>query len=114
MKVSILDAARVTHEVNRAYCAAIGDNSQVAWDEAAEWQRESALAGVQSILHGTANSPEEQHAAWMQLKLDEGWVFGETKDAEKKTHPCIVPYAELPAAQKVKDFLFRAVVQALR
>lgn len=32
--------ARVCHEVNRAYCQALGDNSQPAWEDAPAWQRE--------------------------------------------------------------------------
>lgn len=40
-------AARAAHEVNRAYCIALGDTSQPSWDEAPEWQRESAKKGVQ-------------------------------------------------------------------
>ncbi len=35
------------------------------------------------------------------------------KDAEKKEHPCFVPYAELPAKQRMKDHLFGAVVRTL-
>ena len=29
----------------------------------------------------------------MKQKTDEGWVWGPFKDAEKKTHPCMVPFA---------------------
>ena len=35
------------------------------------------------------------------------------KDAERKEHPCCVPYDALPVEQKTKDYLFRAVVHAL-
>ncbi len=38
--------ARVAHEVNRAYCQALGDNSQPAWEDAPQWQRDSAMLGV--------------------------------------------------------------------
>lgn len=104
--------ARVVHEANRAYCAAIGDQSQKAWDEAEQWQRDSAIQGIESMLNGTANTPEQQHQAWMKSKADAGWVYGDVKDAEAKTHPCMVHYADLPAEQRVKDYLFRAVVEA--
>lgn len=33
--------ARVCHEVNRAYCQALGDNSQPTWEEAPQWQRQN-------------------------------------------------------------------------
>ena len=40
-----------------------------------------------------------------------GWVYGPTKDAATKTHPCCVPYTELPPIQKVKDAYFEGMDQ---
>lgn len=105
--------ACVAHEANRAYCAGLGDLSQPAWGEAPEWQRASAIAGVQMHLANPEATPEQSHESWLAQKVAEGWVYGEVKDAEKKTHPCVKPYAELPEAQKVKDFLFRGIVHAM-
>jgi len=105
--------ARVCHEVNRAYCQALGDDSQLPWEEAPAWQRESARMGVDLHLMGDFG-PEASHIAWMKNKLDEGWVYGEVKDPEKKTHHCLVSFDELPREQQAKDFIFRAVVHALR
>lgn len=106
--------ARTAHEVNRAYCKGLGDHSQPAWDDAPDWQQESAVSGVLAVLQGTASTPEEQHEEWMRHKQGDGWTYGEKKDPEKKTHPCMVPYAELPPAQQAKDKLFRAVVEGMR
>lgn len=109
-----LDAmARIAHEVNRAYCAALGDTSQPAWEDAPEWQRSSARMGVE--LHTMGDfGPEASHISWMSQKLSEGWVYGPVKDPELKQHPCIVPFADLPREQQAKDFIFRAVVHALK
>lgn len=104
--------ARVCHEANRGYCDALGDRTQVAFDDAPEWQRESAVAGVDVALQGA--TPEQLHESWTAAKVADGWVYGERKDPVNKTHPCLVPYAELPAAQKVKDALFNAIVAVLR
>lgn len=105
--------ARVCHEANRAYCVGLGDGSQPSWEDAPGWQRASAMSGVRAVMEGTAVSPESQHEAWCAEKVAGGWVYGVEKDAERKTHPCLVPYGELPAAQRRKDVLFRAVVRAL-
>lgn len=103
-------AARFTHEVNRAYCQSIGDHSQLPWDEAPAWQQQSAISGVR--LHkGGDHGPEASHEAWMKEKVDDGWVYGEVKDPEKKTHPCLVPFDKLPVEQQAKDYIFRAVVR---
>ncbi|QLI49420.1 hypothetical protein vBPaeMUSP18_17 [Pseudomonas phage vB_PaeM_USP_18] len=112
MKVLVI--ARVAHEINRAYCASLGDTSQPSWDEAPEWQQKSAIAGVEMHLANPDATPEQSHESWLKQKTEEGWVYGEVKDAEKKQHPCCVPYGELPAEQKAKDYLFRAVVHQLK
>lgn len=114
MPVHPLDAiARVCHEVNRAYCQALGDHSQPTWEEAPEWQRESARMGVDFHLIGDFG-PEASHVAWLHQKIADGWRYGPIKDADLKEHPCIKPFDELPREQQAKDFIFRAVVHALR
>jgi hypothetical protein len=110
---SIVEIARVCHEVNRAYCTSQGDHSQPTWEDAPDWQRESAMAGVAAIIANPDTTPEQSHEGWMAQKEADGWTYGETKDAELKTHPCFRPYAELPLAQRTKDYLFGAVVRAL-
>lgn len=105
--------ARVCHEANRAYCASIGDHSQKPWEEAEEWQRASAKAGVEFAVSNPGAHASAQHDAWMADKIRDGWVFGPKKDAQKKTHPCLVAYSELPEAQRKKDSLFQAIVATL-
>lgn len=109
--------ARVCHEANRAYCQSIGDDSQQAWDAAPEWQRISAIMGVEFHLaahaKGEKPSASASHDSWLEEKRQDGWKFGAVKDAEKKEHPCFVPYNELPISQRRKDFLFGAVVESL-
>ncbi len=100
------------HEANRAYCVTLGDPSQVAWADAPEWQRASATAGVRGHLSGKISSPEQSHEAWLAGKAADGWRYGAVKDAEKKEHPCFVPYADLPPEQQEKDRLFAATIAA--
>ena len=40
---------------------------------------------------------------WSQSRLSEGWTYGARRDDEKKTHPCLVPYEELPEIEKDYD-----------
>lgn len=105
--------ASICHEANRQYCESIGDFSQATWEGAPEWQRESALAGVQAILEGRTTKPSDSHESWLEQKKADGWKYGPKKDPEKKEHPCFVPYDELPWEQKRKDHLFFAIVKAL-
>lgn len=111
--MTVEDIARVCHEANRAYCATLGDDSQLPWDEAPDWQRESAVNGVRFHIENPGAGPEGSHENWMSEKQADGWAFGETKDPDAKTHPCMVSYHELPAEQRRKDYLFVGVVFAL-
>jgi hypothetical protein len=113
MPLTNLQIAQVAHEVNRAYCEAFGDHSQKPWDEAADWQRESAVKGVEYALANPDATPEAQHQAWLTDKLNAGWKYGPVKDETKKEHPCCVEYNQLPLEQRAKDYLFRAVVQTM-
>ncbi len=111
--MTIDNIARVCHEANRAYCRTLGDISQLPWEEAPAWQRESARMGVDLHLMGEFG-PEASHISWMKQKTDDGWVYGEIKDPDKKTHPCIKPFADLPVEQQMKDHLFRAIVHSFK
>jgi hypothetical protein len=105
--------ARICHEVNKAYCQAIGDNSQTTWRYAPDWQKESAKAGVLFHLDNPSSQPSDSHASWLKQKEAEGWKYGPVKDADKKEHPCYVPYEQLPVDQKAKDYIFMAIVRQL-
>lgn len=104
--------ARICHETNRAYCESIRDTSQRPWEAADEWQRQSAVKGVQFALDNPGAAAAAQHEAWLADKQRDGWTYGPVKDPVKKEHPCMVSYAELPLEQRVKDHLFRGVVRA--
>ena len=105
--------AEVAHEVNRAYCKAIGDTSQPAWDNAPDWQKDSAIKGVMFTRANPDATPENSHESWLTEKEDAGWKWGPVKDPERKQHPCFIPYAQLSEQQRCKDHLFQAVVRTL-
>ena len=113
-QTKIITIAMVCHEANKAFCETNGDSSQKPWEEAEEWQIESAINGVTFRLANPTAHPDRQHINWMDEKIKDGWKYGEVKDSEKKTHPCLVPYNELPLFQQKKDKLFCAIVDALK
>ena len=110
----IENIAKVCHQANKAICENNNDTSQKNWEEAEEWQRESAIKGVKFRLENSTAPNSAQHEAWMADKVADGWAYGEVKDAEKKTHPCIVDYSELPKFQQDKDAAFTAIVDCLK
>lgn len=105
--------ARVCHEVNKSYCESLGDYSQPSWEDAPQWQRDSALTGVKLHIADPNASASASHESWMAEKVADGWKWGAEKNPEAKTHPCIVPFDALPETQQAKDYIFRGVVHAL-
>jgi len=110
-KETAIICAHAAHEANRVYCTALGDHSHLLWEQAPEWQRESAIKGVEGALAG--NTPEQSHESWLAVKRAEGWKYGLKKDVGMKTHPCFRPYSELPLEQRAKDELYLTVVRAV-
>lgn len=53
--------ARAAHEANRAWCISIGDDSQVSWDEAPDWQQASSRNGVLLLLEKPSTRPSQLH-----------------------------------------------------
>ena len=67
----------------------------------------SILDGVYFVLDNPNCTPEQQHNNWCYFKHADGWKYGPHKDFERKEHPCLVPYSELPEIQQRKDSVFR-------
>ncbi len=104
-------AAQICHEANRVICVCNGDLSQPPWADAPEWQKKSAIDGVYFHLNHRGANGRDSHDRWMEVKLMDGWRFGTKKDAEAKTHPCLLPYHALPDHERVKDDVFKAIVR---
>lgn len=43
------------------------------------------------------------HEVWAETRIAQGWTYGEKRDDEKKTHPCLIAYEELPEEEKEYD-----------
>ena len=108
------DVAKICHEANKAYCVTIGDNTQPSWEDAPEWQKESAINGVRFHCLNENTTPADSHNSWLKEKTEQGWSWGEIKDADKKEHPCFTAYENLPKAQQVKDYIFKNIVEAYK
>lgn len=43
------------------------------------------------------------HEVWAESRMKQGWKYGRQRNDELKTHPCLVPYEELPEEEKEYD-----------
>lgn len=59
--MKINDVAKLCHEANRALCETQGDISQPKWEDAPEWQVNSAIKGVQFHLDNPSAGTDDSH-----------------------------------------------------
>jgi hypothetical protein len=112
MAYSDEQVARVCHEANKAMQYIHGDPApSQPWNCELYEIRKSVIEGVQHVRRGA--TPRQLHESWLAFKREHGWVYGAEKDPEAKTHPCLVPYDDLPQEQRDKDQLFLLIVTAL-
>lgn len=108
------DIAKIVHEANKMYCESIGDLSQVRWIDTTPELQASAVDGVEYFMKHPDADAEDMHENWMKFKLKKGWKYGEEKSVFRKTHPCLVPYDELPKEQQMKDKIFMALCEVFQ
>ncbi|MBE6760803.1 MAG: Ryanodine receptor Ryr [Ruminococcaceae bacterium] len=55
------------------------------------------------LLELTEKIAENVHENWSVARIKDGWSYGELRDDDKKTTPCLVPYSELTEIEKEYD-----------
>ena len=58
---------------------------------------------TKDMLELTELIAKNVHEVWAKQRMEEGWVYGEVKNSELKTTPCLVPYEELSESEKAYD-----------
>jgi hypothetical protein len=113
-----LNERRAEFVYNAARLAAIGANAPiipVEWKDREEPFKQQFLKVIERQCgEQRSKSPEELHGSWMQAYFAMGWVYGEEYNRENKTHPDLVPYADLGQLEKDKDAVFVALCEIAR
>lgn len=104
--------ARIVHAANNELRRQLGE-SVTAYEDLKDHEIATVLQGIQKNIENPHMTAEQSHDSWCADKFAQGWVYGKVKDAEAKTHPCLVEYCELPTEQQLKDFLFKGIVTSL-
>jgi RyR domain len=63
----------------------------------------AAVALTPDLLELTEQLAEHVHDTWAQLRLAQHWTHAPARDDDAKTHPCLVPYDQLPESEKEAD-----------
>ncbi len=104
--------AEVCHAANIVLQINTDDVVSDPWNELPPELQQSTINGVLMLFENPSTSPECLHENWKKDKEAAGYVYGKTKDDDKKTHPCLVPYGDLPKSQRDKDLLFKTICMA--
>ena len=112
--LSLTQMGRVWVSIVRDYCAFAGHDIPGHFDARPEEFQIGLLSAIDKHMdnYPNAQTPEESHNLWLAKHAQMGWVYGSCRNEEAKTHPCMVPYDELPNDQKLKDVLFIAFCRA--
>jgi len=102
--------AKLCHNLNSCFSVTVGEPKQDNWADLPGHMKRITADGVKNYLENPGLTCREMHEKWTNDKIANGWVYGEKKDEDKKTHPSLVPYKELSENQKFKDYLFRCTV----
>ena len=115
---STLTERRAEFVYNAARLAAQASNAPVIpalWEDREEPFRTQFLKVIERQCgEHRSKSPEELHGSWMQSYFAMGWTHGEEYDTERKTHPDLVPYADLNQLERDKDAVFVALCEIAR
>jgi ryanodine receptor 2 len=57
----------------------------------------------EELLQLTERLAENSHENWAMQRRGEGWTYGPERDDARKTHPDLLPYSELPEAEREYD-----------
>ncbi len=104
--------AAVAYEATRAYCQSMSDFSQVPYEEAPQWIKDSFVSGVKFYMDNPETGPDAAHEAWRRYQEAKGWEYGEIEDKNEKKHPCLVHFEDLPVERRAKDYIFKGIIQA--
>lgn len=61
-----------------------------------------------------SGDPEALHGEWVTAYAAMGWTYGPERDPVRKTHPDMVPYADLGQLERDKDAVFVALCEIAR
>lgn len=110
---NIVAFAQITNQLTRAYREATQQESPAEWHLMAEEDQKHVIDRVRFYLTEPDITVSSLHDAWAYAQFNAGWVYGLAFNEDKKTHPMLIIYADLPLMRRVEDTLFMQTVQTL-
>lgn len=119
--------AKLVHYALDAMNAYTGNSPAVGWNELPKFRKDVCRGVVSLVAKRLDGMVEERvsdkeaagampdlilqvHDVWADAYRDNGWTYGEEYDPDNKTHPCLVPFEDLPESEAIKDVLVVGLV----
>lgn len=113
MSNNITAFAQIAHKLDVAYAAAVYGENKPGWHQLPAEDRKHISDRVVYYLTDPNAVVSSLHEKWAYSKLSSGWSYGKEFNEEKKQHPLLISYSELPLTRRVADTLFMQTVQTL-
>ena len=111
---TLLDIAQECHAKNNELMMMNGEEQRGSWETLDRHTKFITLKSVIKALENPNLTAKEMHDEWMNNKIEDGWKFGDVKDAELKTHPLIIDFELMNDIDKMKDQNFIDVCNKYR
>ena len=111
---TLLDIAQECHAKNNELMMMNGEEQRGSWGTLDRHTKFITLKSVIKALENPNLTAKEMHDEWMNNKIEDGWKFGDVKDAELKTHPLIIDFELMNDVDKMKDQNFIDVCNKYR
>ena len=63
----------------------------------------SDIVLTEDILELSELIAKNTHEVWSENRMADGWTYGAERNDQKKHHPCLIPYEDLPESEKEYD-----------
>ncbi len=103
--------AEACHEATKVISEQILSEEKKEWKLIDSATKARLINAVQRAIDKKITDPSVAHADWMADMVKQGWVYGEKLDETEKTHPCLVPYDQLPTGQQTKDHIYLSILK---
>lgn len=112
IKQEITHIARIAHAADAALVAIRTGIAQPDWDELSEAQQQMVRFDVRQALRYPQAVDEQWHYVWRAEMAEAGWTYGAQLQAERKEHPALVEYDQLPTLWRERLYQRHAIVTA--
>jgi hypothetical protein len=102
--------AQVCHAALRELRLRTGELPAPPWEDMDETDRDYVVSSVAEARRGI--TPAAHHDNWVAARTADGWAPG-PKNPAARTHPDLMPFAQLPQDRRVAARMFLLIVTAM-